>query len=228
MWNRFFLFFRTHFGFSRRESRGFVLVLPMLIILYMIPSVYGWLLRKQNNEIYETYLIRVDSLIQAGWKPVEPMYAKEPTGNFQDSVRRKNVSIRPQLNRLNFNEADSVVLQVVPGIGQTMAGRIVKFRENIGGLHDKEQILEVYGMTEEVADRVFEYFVFEPGVQRKLSINTVNVQELAKHPYVNYGTAKVIVAYRDQHGPYTQPDDLLKIKIFNEDWVDRLKPYLEF
>ncbi len=228
MWNKLFLFFRTHFGFSRRESRGFVLVLPMLLILYMIPSVYGWLLRKQNKEVYEAYLVRVDSLIQAGWKPVEPIYPKEPGNTFQDSLRKKSGVNRPQLNKLNFNEADSVVLQVVPGIGQTMAGRVVKFRENIGGLHSKEQLLEVYGMTEEVADRVFEYFVFEPGIQRKIPINTVDVQELAKHPYVNYGTAKVIVAYREQHGTYAQADDLLKIKIFNEEWVNRLKPYLEF
>jgi DNA uptake protein ComE-like DNA-binding protein len=38
----------------------------------------------------------------------------------------------------------------------------------------------------------------------------------------------VIVAYREQHGLYTQADDLLKIKIFNEEWLERLKPYLEF
>lgn len=228
MWNRILIFLRMHLGFSRRESRGFVLVLPMLFILYMIPSLYGWLLRKQTIEIYETYLVRVDSLIQAGWKPVEPIYANQTEFSNQDSVRRKPMSSRPQLNKLNFSEADTVVLQLVPGIGQTMAGRVIKFRDNIGGLHSRDQILEVYGMTEEVAERVFEYFEFVPGIHKKIEINAIEVQQLAKHPYVNFGTAKVIVAYRDQHGPYRNAEDLLKIKIFNKEWVERLEPYLEF
>lgn len=134
----------------------------------------------------------------------------------------------PGFNKLDFNEADSVVLQIVPGIGQTMASRIVKFRENLGGLHLKEQLLDVYGMTPELVEKLFDHFEFSPGVTRMIPINQVSVQDLAKHPYISYGAAKVIIAYREQHGAYRRPDDLLQIKIFNQEWVDRLAPYLEF
>jgi DNA uptake protein ComE-like DNA-binding protein len=127
-----------------------------------------------------------------------------------------------------FSDADSIVLQIVPGIGQTMAGRVVKFRENIGGLYSKDQLLEVYGMTPEVLEKVFDYFEFVPEIKNKILINQADVNTLAKHPYINYGSAKVIIAFREQHGPYQSADDLLKIKIFNQEWVDRLKPYLEF
>jgi len=228
---KIYFFLKSYFGFSKRESRGFVLVIPALIVLYLIPLGYDWLVRKKNEEHYSAYSHKIDSLIQAGWKPSQNNYQSQSIGSKSDTVKRANAYQKPkspQLNKMSFSEADSVVLQIVPGIGQTMAGRVVKFRDNIGGLHSKDQLLEVYGMTPEVLERVFDYFYFEPGVKNKIPINQADVNTLAKHPYINYGSAKVIIAFREQHGPYQSSDDLLKIKIFNAEWVDRLKPYLEF
>jgi competence protein ComEA len=228
---KLYFFLKSYFGFSKRESRGFVLVIPALVILYLVPSGYDWLLRKRNEEKYLAYSEKIDSLIQAGWKPSINNFESKPNSSVSDTVKKTNNYQKPkspQLTKMSFSEADSVVLQIVPGIGQTMSGRIVKFREDIGGLYRKDQLLEVYGMTPEVLDRVFEYFVFEPGIKNKIQINQTDVNTLAKHPYINYGSAKVIVAFREQHGPYQSSDDLLRIKIFNEEWIDRLKPYLEF
>jgi competence protein ComEA len=224
-------FLKSYFGFSQRESRGLLLVFPAIFLLYLIPSVYNKFLHHQNKERYERYVEKADSLIQAGWKPYETVSFLSEIKSGQDTVRKAGQYQKarsPQFNKLDFSEADSIVLQIVPGIGQTMAARVVKFRENIGGLHDKEQLLDVYGMTPEVMERIFEYFDFKTQTIRKLQLNQLEASSLAKHPYLTYGAAKVIVAYRDQHGPYTQAEDLLKIKIFNEDWLERLKPYLEF
>lgn len=222
---------KSYFGFSKRESKGFVLVIPALIILYLIPSVYDLVLRKKNEAQYLAYSHKIDSLITAGWKPAQSNFQSPSLSSQSDTVKKPYTYQKPkspQLNKMSFSEADSVVLQIVPGIGQTMAGRVVKFRDNIGGLYSKDQLLEVYGMTPEVMEKVFEYFEFEPGIKNKIQINQADVNTLAKHPYINYGSAKVIVAFREQHGPYQSSDDLLKIKIFNEEWVNRLKPYLEF
>ena len=228
---KIYFFLKSYFGFSKRESRGFVLVVPALILLYLIPLGYGWLVRKKNEKHYSAYSQKIDSLVLAGWKPSENNYQGQSLGHKSDTVKRVNAYQKPkspQLNKMSFSDADSVVLQIVPGIGQTMAGRVVKFRENIGGLYSKDQLLEVYGMTPEVLEKVFEYFEFVPEIKNKILINQADVNTLAKHPYINYGSAKVIVAFRDQHGSYQTYDDLLKIKIFNAEWVDRLKPYLEF
>ena len=231
MKSKIYFFLRSYFGFSQRESRGLVLVFPAIFLLYLIPSGYNRLLQHQNKIQYEKYIQMADSLVQAGWKPYQPGYFINDTDSGQDTVRKKQQYQRPkspQFNKLDFSEADSIILQVVPGIGQTMAGRVVKFRENIGGIHKKEQLLDVYGMTPEVLDNIFEYFEFKPGIIRKLQINKMDIASLAKHPYITYGAAKVIVAYREQHGHYSRAEDLLHIKIFNEEWLSRIKPYLEF
>ncbi|GHB34100.1 ComEA family DNA-binding protein [Mongoliitalea lutea] len=227
MKNKLLFWLKTYLGFSKRESQGFVLVLPILIALYTIPKIYDNYILHSSEADYLVYQGTVDSLLKAGFV-ISPIKTTEPG---QDSSRKSTSSPRLRtatLNKLDFNEADSIVLQIVPGIGQTMAGRIVKFREGLGGMWEKEQLLDVFGMSPEVMERVFDYFEFSPGIYRKVAINEWDASTLANHPYITYGAAKVIVAYRTQHGPYQQAEDLMKVKIFTEDWVEKVKPYLEF
>lgn len=219
-------FLKNYLGFSNRESRGFVLLVPALLVLYAVPVIYEGIIAKRNQIDYEIYLNKMDSLENAGWNRVETQYyLSSSQDTSKTNSRRRN---QPQLNKISFDEADSIVLQIVPGIGSATAGRIIKFRDAIGGMHSSEQLLDVYGMSPEVMERVFEYFEFTPGIKTKININTADVQTLATHPYINYGSAKVIVAYRDQHGAYSVADDLLKVRIFSQEWIDRIKPYLVY
>ena len=47
---------------------------------------------------------------------------------------------------MNLNTATAEVLQVLPGIGEVLAQRIVAYREQIGGFRNLEQLLEVNGI----------------------------------------------------------------------------------
>jgi DNA uptake protein ComE-like DNA-binding protein len=86
----------------------------------------------------------------------------------------------------------------------------------------------VYGIKVETAAAMWEFFEFDALIFRKIPINTVTLEDLSAHPYISYSEAKVLVAYRKQHGNFKSPDDLLKIKIFKSAWVEKIKPYLEF
>ena len=232
MVRRLTYFLKMYLGFSRRESRGFLMVFPFLVLLYLIPVIYNRILKFTNQENYKTYLEQVDLIIaSAGQASTEKAAAKWNLVSGQDTTQKLKVYIKPkepQLNLIDFSEADSILLQVVPGIGQVLAGRIIKYRDKLGGMHSQQQLLEVYGVTEEVANRVFEYFPLTPLIGQTIKVNELDVAELAEHPYISFGHAKVIVAYREQHGRYQKPEDLLRIKIFNKEWLDRLRPYLEF
>ena len=75
---------------------------------------------------------------------------------------------------------------------------------------------------------IWEYFEFSPLIFRKIQINSAEIEEISSHPYFSYGEAKVIVAFRKQHGKYSGKEDLLKIKIFKPEWVEKVAPYLDF
>ena len=226
MRQRLFFWFKTHLGFSAKESRGFLLLIPFLLVLIGASQVLAWAKDRNANKLYQNYLNQVDSLERAG---VKLLISPLPTFNPEDTIRRTHSNkVAERILRLPFSEADSVVLQIVPGIGALTAGRIIKHRESLGGFILIAQLNEVYGLKPETIPIIWEYFDFDTVAPRQLDINTVPLEDLAKHPYISYQEAKVLVAYRLQHGPYLQLDDLLKIKIFKADWVNKIGPYLDF
>src|SRR5690606_4473611 len=133
MRRKLFYFFKVYFGFSRRESRGFLLVFPVLLMLYMIPVIYNRILRYANEEDYKIYLEQVDRILASGKHhpdSIRQQYLAQNKLGGQDSTQRVSVYVKPKepgLNLMDFAEADSIVLQVVPGIGEILAGRIVKY-----------------------------------------------------------------------------------------------------
>lgn len=223
---RFFYWLKVYLGFSRQESRGFVLLIPFLLLLVITRIGLKEIRNAKAENFHTQYLAIIDSLEKTGTLPLSSPF---PVFNPQDTVIQKsNAKQLENLNRIPFSEADSVTLQIVPGIGQSTASRIVKFRESLGGLHSQSQLTEVYGLKRETIDGIWEYFEFSPGIFRKVRINQVDLEELSKHPYVSYAEAKVLIAYRVQHGNYQSADDFLKIRIFKQEWIDRLSPYLDF
>ncbi|WP_111670426.1 ComEA family DNA-binding protein [Algoriphagus litoralis] len=226
MRNDFFYWLKSYLGFSRKESKGFVLLIPFLILFGLLPSALAYFKNRKAENLFLSYQGRLDSLEDLG---VQLVSSPLPTFNPQDTVKStRNQRQLENINRIPFSEADSITLQIVPGIGQATAGRIIKYRENLGGFHSKSQLNEVFGVNGETAEALWEFFEFQPGIYRKININDLAVEDLAKHPYISYGEAKVLVAFRKQHGRFTSADDLLKVKIFKQEWVDKIQPYLNF
>lgn len=229
-------FFRKYFGFSKRESRGFLFVFPMLIVLYILPMLLAKVMSARHEKEYQLYLNEANSALSlissssSTWKLEDSLRQDKRDTTKQDDLPSKRMErlAKPVLNKVAFHETDSVLLQMVSGVGQILSGRIVKYRESVGGFYQREQLLDVYGLTTEVAERIYNTFPFEAVVTKKFSLNTGDAKQLSQHPYISVSEAKVIVAYRQQHGPYQKASDLLQIKIFNQAWLDRISPYLEW
>lgn len=226
MGHNFFYWAKSYLGFTNKESRGFILLIPFLALLGVFPELVRYFKNQQAELAFEIYHDRLDSLKVSG---VALLSSPLPTFNPIDTVRSsRNQKQLETLNRIPFSESDSITLQIVPGIGQTTAGRIIKYRENLGGFHSKSQLLEVFGIKNETADAVWEFFEFDPKIFRKIKINSVGIEDLASHPYISYGEAKVLIAFRNQHGPFNSAGELLKVKIFKSEWAEKIKPYLDF
>ena len=130
----------------------------------------------------------------------------------------------PKLPMLELNEADSVQLEALPGIGPVLASRIIKYRRLLGGYYDVAQLKEIYGMTEELWQKSSPGLKADPAGIQRIDLNFLSVAELGRHPYIGYRQAKKIVRERDRHGKFIGTEKLALL--FTADSLQHLLPYL--
>ncbi len=123
-----------------------------------------------------------------------------------------------------LNTADTTQLRTVPGIGTYYAKEIVRHGQWLGGYVSVDQLDEIEGFPQESK----KYFVIQGASPKKLNVNKLSLQQLRKHPYINYYQAKTILDYRRLHGKITSLDDLRLSKDFPPEAIRRLEPYVEF
>ena len=84
--------------------------------------------------------------------------ALEPGAVIETEVTVPEEEIAPDFPPVNLNTADVEELDTLPGIGESLAGRIIAWREANGPFTSIEQIMEVSGIGEatfaELRDRV--------------------------------------------------------------------------
>ncbi len=127
----------------------------------------------------------------------------------------------------DLNTADTTELKRVYGIGSKLSARIVKKRGEFGGFHDLNQVREVWGLDSVVVDELFKHATLRNPQLRRLNVNSATFEQL-RHPYLKFHVARAIIAYRQQHGPFGSPNDLLNVKVLDVKTLEKLTPYLEF
>ncbi len=164
---------------------------------------------------------RADYAAGAGAAP-SPYAAASSSRPATGFVRKPRV-VQP----FDLNTADTLTLMQLRGIGQRRAARIVELREKLGGFVSTAQLADVWGIEPALVDSLAKYGRIAPDFQpRPLALNSASVEELRAHPYIGPRLARVISAFRDQHGPFTRPEDLKQIRIMEESTYQKLQPYL--
>ena len=123
-----------------------------------------------------------------------------------------------------LNMADTTALKTIPGIGPYFARKIVQYGERLGGYVSVDQLDEIEDFPLDAKD----YLTIVNPSPRKLNLNSLSLNELKRHPYINYFQARAITDYRRLHGPLNSLDDLRLSKDFPQEAIDRLIPYVEF
>jgi DNA uptake protein ComE-like DNA-binding protein len=127
---------------------------------------------------------------------------------------------------VDLNTADSLTLLTLYGIGPSYAKRIIKYRNLLGGFYSKMQLLEVYGFDQERLEKIEAYCDIGTAETKKININLVRTDELKKHPYFDYYTAKAIVDQRIILGKYASLQQIKEIPLIHEELFNKIKNYL--
>ncbi|MNU24553.1 Helix-hairpin-helix motif protein [compost metagenome] len=143
----------------------------------------------------------------------------------QDSSRSYNQYPRKQNKPILINTCTAEELMSLRGIGTGYAGRIINYRETLGGFIAKEQLKEVYGMSDSLYTAIEPYIIIQADGVRKISLNNATEAEWLQHPYTRKMT-KYIILYRKDIGSFKQIEDFRKVPLINDEKYRKIAPYL--
>ena len=193
-----------------REKGGKFKVKADLLKIYGIDSAF-------YHRVFAYIALPENKTAAEGKKDLWDNHHKES----KESRFKKNIA------RFDINAADTAQLKSVYGIGEKLSQRILKYRDALGGFVTLEQLREIYGLDTAVVTRLKTKCVVLPDFRPdRININQADEKRLATHPYLKSGAARIIVAYRFQHGEFTSLDDLRKIQGLDPKIIDKIAPYL--
>jgi competence protein ComEA len=171
-------------------------------------------------------LQKMYSLKPADFERLQPyVHIEAPTPFYKtDRTPVKYTKAPPVI--IDVNQADTTAFIALPGIGSKLAGRIVNFRNKLGGFYSVEQVGETYGL----ADSTFQ--LIKPRLQcaavavQKININTADANTLKQHPYIRWNVANAIVQYRQQHGVFSTRQQLQQIVLVTPELYQKIEQYI--
>ena len=226
MWKDFFYF-------SKKERRGIVFLLGMIVMIIGIWLVSPYLIEESDKDTNQESFEEMERFL-AGIKIIEQQ--RNASFKKKEVVKRKVV-----LAPFEPNLADSIeFLQL--GLPSFLAHNIIRYRQAGGKFATAEAFSRIYGITEEQFHTLEPYIYISESFQKKpdtlryakvekrdtlafykypegtlVDLNRADTTELKKIPGIGIGIAQAIVAYRNRLGGFYDVAQLQELKWVTSD-----------
>ncbi|MBL7870654.1 MAG: helix-hairpin-helix domain-containing protein [Cyclobacteriaceae bacterium] len=210
--NRLMARIRAFFGLSRRETRGFLILLPLLVFSLFITPSYRWWKAGQKRDFTKENQ-ELDSLL-AHWK----------WGEKKDSVNE----IEIQLFKFNPNIATEEDLTNL-GFPSNLANRIENYRSKNGRFVIKSDLMKLYGMDSALYARLYPFIdlpietptktfqttlsdkkQFSPS-KEKFDLNLADTTQLIRIYGIGSKLSQRIIKYRNALGGFISMNQLHEV-----------------
>ena len=203
------MFWYKFFFVTQGEKRGTQVLLVLVFILLMFRT----LLAQHQAAVKPHNLAEMPQLV-----------------SDSDTIFLKSVSAKNDHFIVELNAADTTQLKQLRGIGSGFAKMIVNYRTKLGGFYCKEQLLEVYHFPEETFRKIEHQLVVDTTLITPIFLNTADINQLKRHPYIRYFQAKSLydnrISRKDKR--YDSLKDIVLDKDVTSEFLRRIAPYLSF
>ncbi|RYZ34642.1 MAG: hypothetical protein EOP49_34305 [Sphingobacteriales bacterium] len=126
---------------------------------------------------------------------------------------------------VDLNRTDSATLVRLRGIGPTLASKIIKKRNALGGFLKHEQLNEIYHFPDTTFAMLREKLLIDPAGVKKISLNEAGAEILQSHPYIGEKLARNIIIYREGLKSFQNINQLRQVPLMNEEIYRKIAPY---
>jgi DNA uptake protein ComE-like DNA-binding protein len=158
-----------------------------------------------------------------------PEWVKKKNNNKNNQQRyipnsRINVS---EITTVDINKATLKDFTFIEGVDEYLSERIIKYRSKLQGFSFKEQLFEVWGLDELIANKILSTFsIKNKPIIKKVNINTASFKEVLSNPYIDYELCVKIFDYRDEVAELQSISEIKNIEGFPIKKYNRIVLYL--
>jgi len=251
MWKDFFYF-------SRRERQGIIVLITLIAGVFLgrflftpknsnsaevqevltksdeNQNIASYTTKEQESKNQNSYAFVEQKTYYVTKKPNQPAekqsyYPSPDKSNVLSKQNHYPVTEKFTIGTvIEINTSDTLQLMKIPGIGSAFARRIVSYRNLLGGYYRLEQLQEVYGMYEELYEKMIPYLQTDTTNITMIQVNTASLDKLKSHPYLNFYQAKAIVELRKKKGKLENIHEFDLLEEFTPEDLKRIKHYLAF
>lgn len=124
---------------------------------------------------------------------------------------------------IDINTASIEDWKSLPGIGESISNRIIKYREKTGGFARMEELSGVFGLQDSVLDLVKPFLRVNAQTVPKSPLNRASAYVLALKAGIPEAVAKEIVRIRMAKGNYADFEELKQIADVTNEMLQRLR-----
>ena len=239
---------KEYFAFSRKERNAVIILLALMFILLVLPNFF----KSSKAEIPVINLSlqkQFDSVIEKNNSYSKENYSSENNndGNSSNSYASSN-EIKLNLFPFDPNTLSEDGFQKL-GLPQRNINTILHYRDKGGKFRKPGDIKKVYGLNEQLADKLVPYIKIAgsseqpsysktdykqyennaPFLKEKyhtISINTATEEEWKSLPGIGDVLSKRIVKFRNSMGGFKSVDDVARTYGLPDSTFKNMRPYL--
>lgn len=190
--------------------------------------------REAGGKFFEAQdLQKIYTLSGKEYKRLEPwikIKLPEKDENPKEMVEGKSVEISENSDyvfKIELNSAGMEELEKLSGIGPVYANRIINYRKLLGGYYRKSQLLEVYGINQQIYEKIEKEIEIDTSHLSSISFLKADFRQLLQHPYIDKYEARGIEKIRTLDVRIECLEQIKEAGIFTEEKWEKIRPYLK-
>ncbi|MCF8381170.1 MAG: helix-hairpin-helix domain-containing protein [Bacteroidales bacterium] len=139
-----------------------------------------------------------------------------------DNLNDKPLAIESDLNSILYKD-----LIKLTGGNPKITGRILNFRQLLGGYYSMKQLWNVYEMNDSLYESLNSALTVDTLKIQSLSLNNSEYSDFLRHPYLNKTQVNLIMKYRQYKNSKIRMNEFIENMILPDSTLKKILPYLK-
>lgn len=226
---------RRYLGFSRKETNGFLILIPLIALIILFPGIY-------KNLIYPSETTTTDDkFAQLLADEIQSMINDRKT----DKSNELKVVLKLTPKIFDPNIADIGQLELM-GLSKKLSRTIDNYRKKGGVFRVKNDLSKIYGLNQEIFQQLYQYIdlpeklssyknshkareekkSIQPEIEVK-DLNSATQQDLMAIKGIGEVLSKRIISFRSGLGGFHSLEQLKEVYALEDTVVSRLQEHFD-